>query len=267
MPQVGVNGVELYYEREGDGQPVVFHHGAFSDHQAWGYQEEALADEYEVITYDARGHGRSEGSDHDGYTMDMYAADLHGLITALDLDEPFVVGLSMGGKVALTYAAQYQNLAGVAVSGTTTPEPKSRGEWLFRRVVNPSVIKAVSVVGYDRMMALNEWLAGVFASDSDAVEKAQEELQDHDPEVDAAEFKRIAAATNQYLGSELALEDIDVPALVMYGESEPFTENHVDEYWRIPDVEVTGFPNAGHNTHIERPEAFTEQVRTFLETI
>lgn len=265
MPQVGVNGVELYYEREGDGPPVVFHHGALSDHQAWGYQEGALADEYEVITYDARGHGLSEGSEHDGYTMEMYAADLHGLITALDLDEPFVVGISMGGKVALTYAAQYRNLAGVAVSGTTTPEPKSRGEWLVRRVLNPATARAVSVVGYDRMMAFNEWLAGVFGSDSDAIEDARAELQDHDPEVDAAEYKRITAATNQYLGSELALEDIDVPALVMYGESEPFTENHLDEYQRIPDVQTAEIPDAGHNTHVENPEAFTEQVRTFFE--
>lgn len=265
MPTVEVNGVELYYERQGEGPPVVFLHGATSDLQMWGHQVEALAGEYQVITFDARGHGRSEGSDHDVYTIEMYADDLHGLIRELELESPGVVGLSLGGITGLKYAAQYDELSALAVSGALTPTQQSTTEWAVRRVVAPAISWIGARMGYDRMLAINRWFAEQFGEDVDEVEAAGEELRDDEVETDT-DLGSVMSGTNRYSASgRLELEDITVPTLVMHGASEPFIEDHIPQFRRIPNVQVTEIPDAGHNTHVENPEAFTDAVRRFLE--
>ena len=86
MPTVKTNGIEMYYERHGDGKPLVLLHGATSDHQLWRNQVDSLSDEYEVITYDMRGHGKTGGSTLPRYTVDLYADDLRAFINASALN-------------------------------------------------------------------------------------------------------------------------------------------------------------------------------------
>ncbi|MBB5785195.1 alpha/beta fold hydrolase [Nonomuraea jabiensis] len=93
--------VELYYEDQGSGQPVVLIHGYPLNGHSWERQtRELLAAGYRVITYDRRGFGQSSkvGS---GYDYDTFAADLNTLLETLDLREAILVGFSMGtGELA-----------------------------------------------------------------------------------------------------------------------------------------------------------------------
>ncbi|MEW1836902.1 alpha/beta hydrolase [Nonomuraea angiospora] len=93
--------VELYYEDQGSGQPVVLIHGYPLNGHSWERQtRELLAAGYRVITYDRRGFGQSSkvGS---GYDYDTFAADLNTLLETLDLREVILVGFSMGtGELA-----------------------------------------------------------------------------------------------------------------------------------------------------------------------
>lgn len=93
--------VELYYEDQGEGQPVVLIHGYPLDGRSWERQTRALLDAgHRVITYDRRGFGRSSkpGS---GYHYDTFAADLDALLDTLDLRDVVLVGFSMGtGELA-----------------------------------------------------------------------------------------------------------------------------------------------------------------------
>jgi len=88
--------IELYYEDQGTGQPVVLIHGYPLDGSSWERQSRELLDRgYRVITYDRRGFGRSSkvGS---GYNYDTFAADLEAVLDALDLQDVILVGFSMG---------------------------------------------------------------------------------------------------------------------------------------------------------------------------
>ena len=96
MPTVRTNDIETYYERRGSGPPLVFVHAAILDHAQWDPQVDALSDQYTTVAYDVRGHGRTGGSARNRYSIDLFADDLDALITALDLDDPVVVGLSTG---------------------------------------------------------------------------------------------------------------------------------------------------------------------------
>ncbi|MCZ2262347.1 alpha/beta fold hydrolase [Isoptericola sp. QY 916] len=93
--------VELYYEDQGSGQPVVLVHGYPLDGHSWELQtRELLAAGYRVITYDRRGFGASSkvGS---GYDYDTFAKDLDTVLTTLDLRDVILVGFSMGtGELA-----------------------------------------------------------------------------------------------------------------------------------------------------------------------
>ncbi|MFI0350033.1 alpha/beta fold hydrolase [Actinomadura sp. 9N407] len=115
--------VELYYEDQGAGQPVVLIHGYPLNGHSWELQtRELLAAGYRVITYDRRGFGRSSkvGS---GYDYDTFAADLNILLETLDLRDVILVGFSMGTGELARYVSRYghQRVAKLAFLASLEP--------------------------------------------------------------------------------------------------------------------------------------------------
>lgn len=100
---VRANGIDLQYYRTGDGPSVVMAHGFYGNGRCWEPLMDDLAEDYDVIAYDARGHGRSEAPET-GYDIESRVADLVGLVNGLDLNDPILFGHSMGA-VTVGYAA------------------------------------------------------------------------------------------------------------------------------------------------------------------
>ena len=99
--------IELYYEDQGAGQPVVLIHGYPLDGHSWERQtRELLAQGYRVITYDRRGFGQSSKVNA-GYDYDTFAADLNTVLETLDLRDVVLVGFSMGTGELARYVAKY----------------------------------------------------------------------------------------------------------------------------------------------------------------
>ncbi len=99
--------IELYYEDQGEGQPVVLIHGYPLDGHSWELQTRELLDQgYRVITYDRRGFGNSSKVSI-GYDYDTFAADLNTVLETLDLREVVLVGFSMGTGELARYVATY----------------------------------------------------------------------------------------------------------------------------------------------------------------
>lgn len=113
---VEANGVRLHYTRTGgDGPVVVVAHGVFDDGPCRTPLLRELAGEYDVVAYDARGHGRSAAPES-GYGPDDRAADLVGLLDALDVADPVLFGHSMGGDTVLATAAAHPDLLRAVVA-------------------------------------------------------------------------------------------------------------------------------------------------------
>ena len=115
--------IELYYEDQGAGRPVVLIHGYPLNGHSWERQtRELLAAGHRVITYDRRGFGRSSkvGS---GYDYDTFAADLNALMEALDLHDVVLVGFSMGTGELARYVGRYghQRVAKLAFLAALEP--------------------------------------------------------------------------------------------------------------------------------------------------
>jgi 3-oxoadipate enol-lactonase len=102
------NHGKLYYEVTGSGEPIIFIHGFTLDHRMWQQQVKFFVDHgYQVITYDARGFGKSSVPTHP-YSHDD---DLRALLKQLGIKSAHIVGLSMGGRIALNFVLAYPEMA------------------------------------------------------------------------------------------------------------------------------------------------------------
>jgi pimeloyl-ACP methyl ester carboxylesterase len=101
-----VNGINLYFETHGTGQPLILLHGGLGSGEMFGPTLTELAQQHQVITVDLQGHGRTADIDRP-IDIRLMADDIGALIDHLKLDKPDVVGYSLGGGVALFTALKY----------------------------------------------------------------------------------------------------------------------------------------------------------------
>lgn len=106
MAELEVNGVRLYYEVRGEGEPLVLVHGSWVDASNWDFVVPGLADAFRVLVYDRRGHSRSERPPTQG-SVEEDADDLAALIEALGLAPAHVVTNSYAGNIALRLATRH----------------------------------------------------------------------------------------------------------------------------------------------------------------
>jgi pimeloyl-ACP methyl ester carboxylesterase len=104
-----INGVDLHVERVGEGEPVVLVHGGWTDARSWAFVAPALADRFTVVTYDRRGHSRSERGDGP-IPRQRDEDDLIALVEALDVGRVSLVGNSYGGSISLGVATRRPEL-------------------------------------------------------------------------------------------------------------------------------------------------------------
>ncbi len=144
MEVLAVDGLEIAYERAGDGPPLVLVHGAAVDSRMWRPQLESLADEFTVVAWDEPGAGRSSDVPAD-FTLPDYADRLAALIDALDLGPAHVAGLSWGGTVALELYRRRPELVATLVLADTYAGWKGS---------LPAAEVQARVAGLERMLAV-----------------------------------------------------------------------------------------------------------------
>ena len=150
MPYIDLNGINTYYEKTGSGTPLVFIHGGYRGPnstlaptpQNWATR---FSECYTVVTYDRRSCGLSTYPDA-YYGFRDLVDDLHLLINKLDLKQPYLIGSSAGGPIAIEYALQYQtSLSGLILVNTSA------------RLWNHSDRELASKRIRDRIMHLQEY--------------------------------------------------------------------------------------------------------------
>ena len=106
MPIIQAESLRTYYEQVGEGEALVFIHGLGSSSADWQFQAAFFKDHFRTITYDVRGHGKSEKA-KGPYNVPLFAKDLLELFDELDVEKAHIVGLSMGGWIAFQFAVDY----------------------------------------------------------------------------------------------------------------------------------------------------------------
>ena len=251
------NGLEVAYERVGDGPPLVFLHGATSDHRMWRPQLEALADEFTVVAWDEPGAGSSADLPP-GFGLADYAGALAALIEHLGLGPVHLAGLSWGGTVALElYRLRPELVATLLLLDTyagwkgslPADEVRARVELAEAMLAAPGADFAPVLPGLFAGEPPAE-LLGLLAEVSAAVR----------PESMRAQMSAMAEADLTEV-----LPRIEVPALLVWGEHDARSPLDVAREFerRIPGAELVVIPDAGHVSNLEQPDRFNAAVREF----
>lgn len=257
MEVVRAQGLDIAYERVGEGPPLVFLHGAGDDSRLWRAQLAALADEFTVVAWDEPGAGRS--SDFPAsFALADYAHCLAVLIEALALGPAHVAGLSWGGTVALELHRHHPALAATLILVDTYAGWKGS---------LPEDEVSARVAGARRMLAappeeFDPTLPGLFAGVPPA-------------EIIALQAEIAAAVRPETLRKQLSLmaeadqrdvlPGIEVPTLLVWGEHDARSPLGVARQFEqaIPDAKLVVIPGAGHLSNLERPGEFNQAVREF----
>lgn len=120
MPHLRLNNTEFYYELSGKGHPLVLVAGYAVDHFFWSPLLTELKKHFQILTFDHRGVGQTRDQNNTPLTAKIMAEDLLGLIKALDLTKPHVVGQSMGGTIVQHLAAHHpEEISKLAILNST----------------------------------------------------------------------------------------------------------------------------------------------------
>jgi pimeloyl-ACP methyl ester carboxylesterase len=119
MPTAHVNGIDLYYEVHGRGEPLLWIGGLGANVREIAYLIDAYRERYQLIVYDGRGCGRSDKPEED-YTIDGFAEDAVGLLDVLGVASAFVYGSSMGGMIAQELVLNHPDRVRALILGCTT---------------------------------------------------------------------------------------------------------------------------------------------------
>jgi pimeloyl-ACP methyl ester carboxylesterase len=271
MPTIQTNGIETYYERRGEGPPIVLVHAAMLDHSMWGPQLERFAATYETIVYDLRGHGRTGDSEIPSYSADLWADDLRALIEGLGIERPVLCGHSLGGMVAQVYATKHpEGLSGLVLADTFVPETLHWTERL-NALVLWSTILPVRLFGLARIQRAMIRITTLFddedaAGDYGTIERLQAEM----PPIPSDEFAKIVRAILAfYRTGEGDYRSIAVPTLVMHGENTMgLGRRHCEKLAReIPGASLRVVPGGGHASNLDDPAFYSGGIAELLERI
>jgi pimeloyl-ACP methyl ester carboxylesterase len=268
---VETNGVRTYYERRGNGPPVVFVHGMALSTTMWERQLSALSGQFTTVAYDVRGHGRTGGSPVEPYSIALFGEDLDALLTALDIERPVLCGLSMGGAVVQAYAAAHpENVAGLVLADTfpTGPLPLA-GRLAFANVRFLGWLQ--QYVDYRRLNRLQMWVGNRLVSGWAGDEVTVDDLMASDPHIPSHEFRKIARATAAFPATDLDRSAVTTPVLVLYAEHAPAGSREMaaavaDAFVNAP-VERVAVPDAGHAVNLDNPSFFDRTVRAFCRRV
>jgi pimeloyl-ACP methyl ester carboxylesterase len=253
------NGLEIAYERVGEGPPLVFVHGAASDARLWRPQLVALGNEFTVVAWDEPGAGRSSDVPAHFGLVD-YASCLAALIEALALGPAHVVGISWGGTLVQELYRHHPELVATLVlvdtyagwKGSLPPdEVRARVTGAYRAL-------AVPAEEFDPARALPGWFAG--DPPAEFVPLLEEMAAAVRPESMRTALRLMAEADQRDL-----LPRIAVPTLLIWGRLDARSPLSVARQFEqaIPDTELVVIPGAGHVSNLEQPEPFNDAVREF----
>jgi pimeloyl-ACP methyl ester carboxylesterase len=268
MPTLTINGVELYYEANGQGIPLVFCHEFAGDYRSWEQQVRFFARRYRVVTWNYRGYPPSSvPHDLSSYSEEQLVADLRALLTRLDLAPAHLVGLSMGGGVVLKLGIAYPELCrSLVVAGTGYGAGDSEQ---FAQMVE-SFAEAFRTEGraaFERY-ARSPGRGQLAKKDPRGYQEFVELLTSHSPLGSALTFLGVQRRRKSVYEVESELSRLGLPTLIVVGdEDEPCIEPSVLMKRRIPNAGLLVLPKSGHAVNLEEPDQFNRALLDFLTAV
>ncbi len=256
MPKLLSNGVNLYYEVSGEGEPLVFIHGLGSSTFDWEFQVPEFSKSFKVITFDLRGHGQSDKPEGP-YTMQQYSDDLSGLLQGLGIPSAHIVGISLGGGVVFQFAIDHPGQVKTATIVNSAPTLGDPAQ------AKPEIDRRVGIVQQMGMRAMGQALAPtLFPKPEHAAlrETFIARWAENDP-------RAYIEATLSMLNWNVipALGKIQCPTLVIAADQDYSPVAVKEAYIKLmPNATLVVIPDSRHAVPVEHPAEFNAALAQFL---
>ena len=252
--------MKLFYREYGAGQPVVILHGIFGSSDNWLTQAKILADKYRVILVDLRNHGQSPKDD--AFDYQVMVADVEELFDSLKLQDPILIGHSMGGKVAMNFAIRHPDLLSRLVVVDISPRPYNLEHYV--------ILDGLNAISIDTVSSRNEADQTLvpFVPEADVRQFLLKNLQ-RKPEGGFSWKINLPVITKNLpkIGYDLQFQgSFDKPALFIRGGKSKYVRD--EDMARIQEL----FPLAqlrtmdtGHWVQAEKPQEFVDVLLDWLQ--
>lgn len=253
MSKAEINGIEIHYQSYGEGEAIVFAHGAGGNLLSWWQQIPFFSQRYQCVTFDHRGFGHSIDVPN-GPGRKAFVEDLKGLLDHLGIDSAHLVAQSMGGRTALGFAVAYPERTRSLVMADT-----------IGGMSEPEIVELH-----------RQWQQNQDSTEELAVRALSKTFQMRNPnlanlyrQVSATNPPRPALAAGSDGPNAEQLSHVQVSTLFIVGEEDQLAPPHVVELGAkyISGARVTRVPEAGHSVYFEKPDVFNFEVSRFLKSV
>ena len=256
-----INGLAIYDNGARGKTPVVFIHGFPFDHTMWEPQIRALGDTHRVISYDVRGHGKSESGDGQ-YTIELFVDDLMEILSHLRLEPVVLCGLSMGGYIALRAVERHADRFKGLVLCDTKAEADSN-EAKIKRAGTVRAIKKDGVEPFAKEFIKSVLTEKTLQTNPKLVESTLNMIRGNKALCICGALLALAARTD----TTASLVKMNLPTLILVGGEDKLTPPSVSEAMSksLPHAEMHVIPAAAHLSNLENPVLFNEKLLAFLK--
>lgn len=251
MPYIVHGASRLYYERQGQGDPVVLLHGVGGNHASWFHQIVAWRGKAELITIDARGFGNSE--DVEAWGRAAFADDLLAVLDALALPKVSLIAQSMGGGAAVNVAWRYpQRVRSLVLADTLVG------------LALPDELAVRMAEVAQRTQALTQ-LERVLGPTFTQAQPEQAYLYTALASFNATNVRTLKGEQPLVTGPQLSASG--VPILFVVGREDVlFPPEHIQAFQQtLPGSTFLEIPGAGHSAYFEAPQVFNHKVYEWLD--
>jgi pimeloyl-ACP methyl ester carboxylesterase len=230
-----VNGIKMYYEIYGSGEPLVLIHGNGASISSFNNQIPFFSKYYKVIVADSRAQGKS-GDNDQKLSYQLMASDWAALLDYLKIDSALICGWSDGGIIGLIMAMDY-----------------------------PKKVKKLAAMGANILPDTSAYQDYVLEFNRKALEYINKKIAEKDNKSDWQRNKKVMQIWTEISIPFSELHKIKAPTIIMVGDKDMVKEEHtINIYRNIEKSHLCIFPGASHAIPMEDPETFNQAVHRFF---
>lgn len=266
---IKVNDISLFVSIKGEGEPLLLLHGFTGSHKSWSNYVDQWSKQYRVIAVDIIGHGFSECPlDPRRYSMEHAVQDITALLDKLQLSKVHIVGYSMGGRIALSYAILQSARVNKLIIESGSPGLESSEQAKQRVIADEALARKIEQEGIQEF--INYWEnIPLFHSLRQCSEQVQQSIREqrlyNDPLGLANSLRGMGTGAQPSWWDKL--DQLHIATLLICGEQdEKFVAIATRMNKLLPNSSYAEVSNSGHLVHVEQPLIFDKIVREFLAT-
>jgi pimeloyl-ACP methyl ester carboxylesterase len=265
MPKEKIGDIEMYYQVQGQGDPLVLIQGLTMDYTGWLLQSSVFSDKYKVVVFDNRGVGRTSAPE-EPYTTTQMADDTAGLLDFLKIEKAHVLGLSLGGMIAQELAINHPDrLKSLILAGTAAcpREGAPRSAHIVRNLLSMAE-KGADLETCTRMFMAWAFTPKFFENPDQVQMVVRLTVSNPFPQPLQGLAGQVSASFTH--DTRDRLDQIKAPTMVLVGSQDLLLNVDCSKELaeKIPNAELKILQGTGHFMCFEHAELFNQAVLEFL---